>query len=439
MKRVEFDKEYIGNVFNDKESFFNDYKDVVEKVNNSTAIYKGSPIPFLYMPKFYGEDDLKKFVHIKDKMFSIMNKVIDRYMIDSEFRAKFHFEKELEELILTEHKYKVNIPMARVDIFYREDGSFKFCEINADGSSAMNEDRELSRILMDSIGVKTMKEGYEIKSFELFESWVKEIVSIYHESNSKEKPVIGIVDFTDRASLIEFEVFKDAFERLGYEAHIIDPRDLVYADGRLMHDDKEIDVVYRRLVTRDMMERRNEIPDFIRACKDPNICIVGSIKTQIVHNKIIFKILHDEDTLEMFTVDEREFIKAHVPYTIEFIGKHDIEKLIKEKNTLILKPMDLYASKGVYTGIDYNDEDWQKLLEDCVDNDYLLQEYYTPNKTDLLEFVDGEPVVSTFNNITGLYIYNETLYGLYSRIGKNPIISGLHECYTLANMLIKKK
>lgn len=439
MNRVDLDNYYIKSVYDNEQDYYADYKVVVEKVNNSTAIYKGKPIPFLYMPKFYREEDLERFKGIKDKMFTIMNKVIDRYLVDGEFRKKFHFSDDLEQLILTEHRYKSNIPMARVDIFYREDGDFKFCEINTDGSSAMNEDRELARILKDSRAMKDMMGDYNVESFELFESWVNEIVNIYKESNENENPTIGIVDFTDRASLIEFEIFVDTFKRLGYEAHIIDPRELIYKENQLFWNGKNIDIVYRRLVTRDMMERKSEIPDFIEACKNPDICIVGSIKTQIVHNKIFFKILHDEDTLKHLTVDENAFVREHVPYTVEFNRDLDMNDIINNKDRWLLKPMDLYASKGVYTGLDYNEEQWSEILKECLKEDYLLQEYYMPNKTDLIEFVNGKPIARSFNNITGLYVYNENLYGLYSRIGKNPIISGLHDCFTLANLKVKKK
>ena len=45
---------------------------------------------------------------------------------------------------MREKKYDCNIPIARIDIFYDEEtGGFKFCEFNTDGTSAMNEDREL--------------------------------------------------------------------------------------------------------------------------------------------------------------------------------------------------------------------------------------------------------------------------------------------------------
>ena len=440
MNRIDLDREYINIVKENEALYYKDYLKTIEKVKNSTAMYKGKPVPFLYMPKFYTEEDLEEFKKLTSTLMIILKKVIDRYMEDFQFRKKFGFSKLLEDLILTEHGYNTKVPMARVDIFYRGKGRFKFCELNADGASAMNEDRELSRILSESISLRQMEKKYKIEAFELFDTWVKEAISIFREFNpSIENPNVAIVDFNDTGSPNEFEIFKCAFKRNGYNTEIVDPRDLKYLNGKLYFNDMQIDIVYRRLVTKDLMERLKEIPDFIEAAREGKVCIIGPIKTQIIHNKIIFKVLHDEDTWEFLSPEEIKFIKDHIPYTAKFEGNNfNFEELTIYKNKYILKPSDFYASQGVYAGQDFNNREWKEKLLECHGRDYLIQEYYTPPKCDLVEFEGEKLKIREFNNITGIYIYNEKLYGLYSRVGKNAIISGLHDCYTLPTYIVKK-
>jgi hypothetical protein len=439
LNRIDLDREYIDIINANETLYCSDYLDAMDKVKASTAMYKGKPIPFLYMPKLYTQKDLERFTKLTDTLMTIIRKVIDRYINYPAFREKFGFSELLEKLILTQHGYNARVPMARFDIFYKDDGSFKFCELNADGSSAMNEDRELSRILSESIAFKEMSRKYDISSFELFDTWVEECISIFKEFNPEiQKPNVAIVDFNDTGSPNEFEVFRDSFEKNGYKTMIVDPRDLKYSHGKLYIDDMRIDIVYRRLVTRDLIERADEIPDFIQAAMEGKVCIVGPIKSQIIHNKVIFKILHDKDTLEFLTEDEGQFIKDHIPLTAKFEGdEFDFDELTINRDEYILKPSDLYASRGVYAGRDFSAEQWKEKLLECHGKDYLIQEYYTPNKSDLVEFVEGKLKISKFNNITGMYMYNEKLYGLYSRIGKNPIISGLHDCYTLPTFIVR--
>ena len=59
-----------------------------------------------------------------------------------------------EELILRADPAVSLLPMARIDFFYNEQtGAYKYCEFNTDGTSAMNEDRELNLAQQLSTGV----------------------------------------------------------------------------------------------------------------------------------------------------------------------------------------------------------------------------------------------------------------------------------------------
>ncbi|MCM1992571.1 hypothetical protein [Oceanirhabdus seepicola] len=442
MNRLEIDRFYMNEILEDKEKHIKKYKEMTGKVKNSTAMYKGEPIPFLYMPKMYTENDLNIFKELSETMMGILRKVIDKYLTNEEYKKEFRFGDLLDRLITVEHGYRAYVPMARIDIFYRGEGKFKFCELNADGSSAMNEDRELGRIFRESGIFDNIPETLIEENFELFNSWVKECEKMYCEFGGikGEDTTVAIMDWSGGGTVNEFEVFRQAFEYNGFKAIIVDPREVTFIDDALYYGDTKIDIVYRRLVTREIIDRSDEIQDFIKGCLSGKVCVIGPIKSQIIHNKRIFKILHDEETKDFLTEKEVKFIEEHIPLTKYFEGEEwDIEEQIVNKDELILKPCDLYASRGVYAGKDFPDEMWREKLLECKDEDYLIQEYYTPHKTTLLEVTEDDILQYDFNNITGIYMYNEKFAGLYSRVGKNPIISGLHECYTLPTFIIKER
>lgn len=441
MKAKNIMNEYIDIVKQNKVNYYKDYEKTVEAVANSKAQYKGKPVPFLYHPILFTQDDLDNFHRIGKTLISISNKVVEKYLESPKFREKFGYPKLLEELILSEHGYDVNVPIGRFDIFYGGGDNFKFCELNTDGSSAMNEDNTLARIILETEPIKKMKEKYNIDYFELLHKWVDESISIFRKFNkSIEKPTVAIVDFEGSGTPAEFEEFRKAYIEKGYNAVITDPRKLEYTDGKLYLKGIKIDLIYRRIVTRELVERSHEIQDFINAYKDRAVCVVGPIKSQIMHNKIIFKILHDEDTLEFLNEEEREYIKKHVPYTTEFEGDQKIfDEAFENKDKYVIKPRDLYASKGVYVGRDFSNEEWMTKLEENWENDYLLQEFCQPYKQELVQFKDGKMEVNKFNHILGLFMYNEKLAGLYTRVGSNNIISGLHGYYTVPNLLATEK
>ena len=441
MNSYDLHKGYKEIINSDNDKYLKDYLNVFDAVENSNAKYKGKAVPFLYEPIMFTDEDMENFKRAGEILISITNKVVNKFLESKEYRSKFGYSKLLEELILVDHGYKANVPIGRFDIFYGGGDNFKFCELNTDGSSAMNEDNTIARIVLESEAMKAMKEKYNIDYFELISKWVDESIEIFKEFNSdNEKPNVAIVDFEGSGTPAEFEEFKKAYTDKGYNAVIADPRELKYINGKLYYDDMVIDLIYRRIVTREFIERNEEITDLINAYRDRAVCVIGPIKSQIMHNKIIFKILHGEDTLEFLNEEEREYIKKHIPFTTEFEGNKEIYvEALKNKDKYVIKPRDLYASKGVYVGKDFNSEEWTKKLDDAWENDYLLQEFCQPYTKELLEYVDGKLVANKFNHILGLFMYNEKLAGLYTRVGKGNVISGLHSYYTVPNLLVSKK
>lgn len=433
--------EYIDRIKRDKSLYYEDYKKAKDRVAGSNAKYKGKPVPFLYQPMFFTEQDIENFNRIGKLVMSIGNKLTKRYLESEEYRKMFKYSKLLEELILVDPGYDVNIPISRFDMFYDGKDRFKFIEINTDGSSGMNEDNIFSRIMLEAKAMEPMKEKYGIEYFELIDSWVEESLNIYDGFKNKvDKPNIGIVDFTETGITAEFETFKDAYIKKGYNAEIIDPRDLKYIDGKLFYEDMKIDLIYRRIVTVEFIEKAEEIKDLIEAYKDGAVCMIGSIRSQIMHNKIIFKLVHHKKTLDLLTDEEKTFIKAHIPYTEEFAGDRSFFHQVKEdKDKYIIKPMDSFASQGVSAGRDFSQEEWEKIIEKCWNKDYLFQEFMEPSKRPFVEFDGkGNLKVEDFNMNIGVYMYDGKFAGVYTRISRQNIIFGREGYYSIPNLLVKK-
>jgi len=443
----------------------------VEFMRNSTAIYRGEPVACLYLPKIFSRDAYEFLREAARQICEILDKVIARYLHDSNYRALFPFSRELEELILSEAGYSRLLPIARLDIFFNEDDfSFQFCEFNADGASAMNEDREINNAIRVSDAFHEMCKEYDLQSFEFFDSWVREFAEIFSEYNAKKFPCetnapraensdcsalsseshanencdakkfprVAIVDFMENATPNEFLQFQKAFEKAGFEAVIAEIRDLKFSNGELQTPDgKKIDAVYRRAVTCDIMRNKADIQPFLQAARENAACIIGHFRTQIIHNKSVFKILRAPETFEFLTRNEQEFLLRHIPETFSLTREIISQKnILKNKNEWIIKPEDLYGSRGVFAGVDHDDDAWEKAVNDCADSNYLLQKFCTPYKTENLDFNgSARPNFIFYNNITGLFVYNGKFSGIYSRAGLTGTISTYKRGLTLASML----
>jgi len=442
MKKIEED--YIKYIEANLEENRKTGRAALEYIENSTAKYKGETISTRYMPKVFPAGVVEYLKGKIGTMYGILQKVAAQYMQRAEYRALFGFSERLERLILNLPGYSNLLPMLRLDIFLNEeDLSFKFCEFNADGTSSMNEDRELNIALKLTSAYKELERKYELSSFELFDSWAAEFAEIYSTYEHRvERPYIAIVDFLEKGSSIEeFEQFKMAFERAGYEAEICEIRGLKF-DGEQLYSEtgRVINAVYRRAVTSDIFEHLAESAAFVEAAQKNKVCVIGNFCTHVVHDKILFYILNCAETLAFLEPHEREFIKAHIPYTVALSGQTAAEnRVIDNKDKWIIKPRDSYGAKNIYAGINMDGAEWAETVTSKLDSGYVLQEFITPYKSANIDFREADPEFTEYSNLTGIYVYNGKLKGIYSRQSKVNIISGYYNETVIPSVVAKAK
>lgn len=416
---------------------------VKDYLEHSSVAYHGRCVHTLHIPKIFTQKEINYFKQIVTITYGIFEKVIKEYLSNPEYRRIFPFSKELEELILVPNLYDSLLPIARFDIFLNEeDYSFKFCEINTDGTSAMNEDYVLNEAIRLNITHEKMKRKYTFSTFELFDSWITSMMRLYDTYKKKvEHPNIAIVDFLENCSITEFEEFKRRFEQAGYSCEICEITALRYEDQRLYSPSGiPIDLIYRRAVTTDIMAHYQEVQPFLNAVKNQDVCIMGSFCTQIIHNKWLFKILHEEPTLRLMTEEEQKFIKEHVPYT-NLMDRRccSPEDIIRSKDRWIIKPLDSYGSRGVYAGVDYPDDQWEKLVIEHFDQDYIYQEYCTPYRTPNIYFPEKDARIKPYSNMSGLFVYNGSFAGVYSRLSDGGIISSQYNEKAVATLVAESQ
>jgi uncharacterized circularly permuted ATP-grasp superfamily protein len=186
----------------------------------------------------------------------------------------------------------------------------------------MNEDREINNAVRQSDAFIEFCKTHDVRSFELFDSWVNEFVKIFESYNGEnreaaKKSLFVITDFMEKSTPNEFIEFQKAFLRAGYACEICEIRDLKYEGGALRTaEGKKIDAVYRRAVTCDIMRHKDDVKAFLQAARENAVCIIGHFRTQVIHNKAVFKILHMPETLSFLTPSEREYVTRHIPERI---------------------------------------------------------------------------------------------------------------------------
>ena len=399
---------------------------------DSPVNYNGVFDKTVHIPKVYDRETIDRFQSIAGTTHRIFEKVITAYQTDPEYRKLFPFPKKLEELMCLPIPYDSKLPIARFDLFYYEDtGDFKFCEINTDGTAAMVRDLEYRKALAENPAHQAVSAMYDLEPFEVFDSWVETFLRLYQTyPKHVEHPNVAIADILDNATMGDFEEFERRFRAAGVGCEIVDLRDLKYKDHALWSPSgRKVDAIYRRAVTADVMEHYDACADFIAAAKNDDVFFAGSFATQAIHNKWLFYVLHRPETKAILTEEEWAFVKAHVPETVELSEEYiSLEEVRANKDRYMLKPMDAYASKGIYaSGRECTQEEWERITGELYGTGMICQEYCEQYLTENIDFAWGDGTWHPYINMPGLYTYDGVFHGFLFRMAADDRIIVAHE------------
>ena len=208
----------LGRAARDPAALRREFDAMVLYMKGSTALHHGEYVRSCYLPKLFTESQFAALAADMRVLYGIFAKVTDAFFADESYRALFHFDAAATDLVLHADRRAALLPMARIDFFYNDlTGDYTFCEFNTDGSSAMNEDRELHNAQRLSETYRTFTAAHHTRRCELFDSWVDTVLRIWQRSGrgGAQPPAVAIVDYLECGSVNEFEIFRRRFEARG--------------------------------------------------------------------------------------------------------------------------------------------------------------------------------------------------------------------------------
>src|SRR5687768_15820473 len=332
---------------------------------------------------------------------------------------------EERELVRIDPGYSRSSPTSRLDSFITTD-AYKFVELNAESPAGVAYSEVLVDLFLELPIVQRFQEKYKLGRFHARDAMLRTLVACYREAGGKAaKPLIAIVDYEDVPTRTEHHLFREFFESKGYPSLVCDPRHLTYEGGRLRHEGREIDVVYKRLLVNEFLERIDQLQPLLQAAKDRAVTMVNPFRCKPIHKKAIFAVLTDDELLPLFTAEERAAIAAHVPWTRrvrEGRTTRDgrevdlVPHIRSNRDGLVLKPNDEYGGKGVYIGWEMTETEWDAALTEALSSSFVVQA-----KVDLLRetFPEMGPSGLVFRDLVvdlDPFVFNGEVEGFLTRL-----------------------
>jgi len=340
-------------------------------------------------------------------------------------------KKAEEELARIEPRYSRLCVSSRLDSYVSPKG-FQFLEYNAETPAGVGDQMQLEKILFQLPALKHFLEDNSHWLPQPHRALLNSLLKAYREWGGEEdKPRIAIVDWDGVPTSSEFRVLQDYFVAEGYPTVIADPHDLEYNGDYLSVAGSRIDIVYKRVVIHEFLDRFDLDHPLVHAYRQGRVCMANSFRTKLAHKKSTFAVLSDPAYEYLFDSVERDVIQKHIPWTrsvrpsrtIFHGSEFDLQTLIlNERERFVLKPNDDYGGHGVFLGWESNEQQWQEAVSAALQKPYVVQERVVLEKIDIPAYSDSVYLDELFVDFNPFLFQNE-VEGALIRLSPSSLLN----------------
>lgn len=327
--------------------------------------------PFL-RPFFLDEADEQRVRKVVESIAAVGERVVRAALESPALLAQAALTEAEDKLVRIEPGYRTALTASRLDSFLLPD-SLQFAEYNAESPAGLGYAESLAELFAALPLMARFEESFQVRAYPLSQTILEALLASYREwRGTASPPVIAIVDWRGVPTWTEFELLQSRFEKRGVPTVVCDPRELEF-DGTVLHGGgRKIDLVYRRVLINDIVSRAAECDALVRAYKARAVCVANTLRCKIPHKKSFFAMLTDDANQALFSTEEREIIRHHIPWTrllregkSTYFGESvDLVPYVrKRRNDLVIKPNDEYGGTGVNLGWEMDEHQWDAAIQ----------------------------------------------------------------------------
>lgn len=365
------------------------YESLCKFLLQRRCTFNGEPMPTLLKPNFISPKQGRQLQHTVEKISSALNKFIQLYLQNDEVKRIMKFSDHEHELFQIEPDYSFALVISRLDAFMN-DYEIKFLEFNCDSPAGIAYSDVLEEGFRTILNSYNFIDHWKFEYISRQERFFQAIRSCYREFRLEhphfpEKPTIAIVDWEGLVTADEFVLIKEFFESKGLKALITSPQKFVIDGDHMFAESEPVHLIYRRVITRELVDKIDEVGDYIKGVKNKLACMCNPYRSFIVGNKKILDLLTDERFQSIYDREELEVIKKTIPWTkilsdskVTYNGYTvDLCRFTADnRDKLVIKKASSYGGKDVFLGRETDQKTWDQLIDKHLKSeDWVVQEY----------------------------------------------------------------
>ncbi|MFN2543833.1 MAG: hypothetical protein ABR600_04565 [Actinomycetota bacterium] len=345
-------------------------------------VFGGRPLCVALRPQLISRSRYRRAMTACRTIRGALDRLERALVADADLRSELDLDPVEEELALADTGSRFTSPSVRIDGFFSDE--LRFVEYNAESPAGIAYSDALSGAFGALPAMRQLRQRYRLTPLPVAARQLAAMRHAFQEWGRAEQPVLAIVDLPGVPTIAEFEMFRELFERAGIRALICEPSTLEYRGGSLFAGDERVNIVYRRVLTTELLAAGHGARALRDAYLDGAACVVNSFRAKLLHKKMSLSLLSDERYASLFTPGQCEAIARHIPWTRKLRDGPAtrsgepiadlVAHVVEHREELVLKPNDEYGGEGVVLGWTVDAGAWAQALKLALDQSYVVQE-----------------------------------------------------------------
>ena len=339
-------------------------------------------------PQFVSRRQLDSLIRVAERLAAILDHVEALALGSPPLLSRIQMlpaEKMLAAIPSAYSRFSVT---SRMDASL-ENGSLCLRGFDASKPAGLAYSEPLADLFLDLPIVKTFKRGrYKLSKIGGARHLLAAILQVWKEFGGSRTPNLAILEPAQQfgSHSTEGHLLAQLFSQAGSPARVVSLDELVYKEHKLRAGDFEIDIVFRRVLTRELLTHYDLSHPFLLAYRDRAVCVVNDFRSELAQRRALFELLTDESITATLPAADRELIRTFVPWTRLVThrktkykdGQVDLpEFILRSRAQLVLRPNDHECDQRVFVGAEMTSGAWDRAVRLALRTPYVVQERFS--------------------------------------------------------------
>jgi hypothetical protein len=251
------------------------------------------------------------------------------------------------------------------------------------------------------------------------------------------KPAIAVLQIGQEngSATSQGLLLAESLNQQGAVAKLVSPEQLEYSDGKLRSGDFVIDVVFRLLLTRELLARFDLSHPLLRAYRDRAVCVVNSFRSEFAQRRSLFELLTDDAVTAHLSAADRKLIRTFIPWTRVVSTRKTFHEdkeidlpafILDQREHLVLLPSDDTPDQRIFKGSDMTQAAWDRALRVAMRSPYVVQERHSVSHETFPVYQYGEFKMKETEVTVHPHIFNGRMHGASAILNTSSNGSATH-------------